>query len=112
MLIGSIKENLSIEKRIAITPDVAKKYVNLGVKISLPENYGDHLGIADNKFKEAGVTINKDEKELINNSDLIVQLSLLSEDKLSMIKEGQSIVGVLNPYDNKEKIESLKKKKN
>ena len=111
MLIGSIKENLSLEKRIAITPDVAKKYVNLGIKISLSENYGTHLGIADNEFKEAGATIIKDEKELINNSDLIVQLSLLSEDKLSIVKEGQSVVGVLNPYANKEKIESLTKKK-
>jgi len=69
------------------------------------------LGINDNLFKDIGVIILKDEKELINNSDLIIQLGLLPEDKLSLLKEGQSIVGVFNPYNNKKKIESLVKKK-
>ena len=47
MKIVSVSENRKIEKRIAITPDVAKKYINLGFKISLPENYASHLGIND-----------------------------------------------------------------
>ena len=111
MKICSTFENKKFEKRIAITPESAKKYINLGFEVSLIENYGLHLGYDDNQYKELGANIIKDEKELINKSDLIVQLSLLSEDKLSMIKEGQSIVGVLNPSANKEKIESLRKKK-
>ena len=113
MLIGSIKENLSIEKRIAITPDVAKKYINLGFKISLSENYGIHLGITDNEFQSIGVNIIKDEKELINSSDIIIQLSLLSDDKLSLLKLNQIVIGILNPYNNsnKEKIENLANKK-
>ena len=111
MRIVSFLENKKIEKRIAITPDVAKKYINLGCQLSLPENYGIHLGINDNAFKDVGATIIKDEKKLINNSDLIIQLGLLTDEKLSLIKEGQSIVGILNPYNNKEKIENLSKKK-
>jgi H+-translocating NAD(P) transhydrogenase subunit alpha len=111
MLIGSIKENLSLEKRIAITPDVAKKYINLGFKISLSENYGVHLGIEDNDYKELGVNIIKDEKELINSLDIIIQLGLLSDDKLSLIKANQTVIGILNPYNNKEKIENLAHKK-
>ena len=113
MLIGSIKENLSLEKRIAITPDVAKKYINLGFKICLSENYGTHLGITDNEFQSLGVNIIKNEKELINNSDIIIQLNLLSDDKLSLLKSNQTIVGILNPYNNnnKEKIENLANKK-
>ena len=103
MKIGSVSENKQIEKRIAVTPEVAKKYINLGFELLLPENYAFHLGINDNIFQEVGAKIIKDEKELINNSDLIIQLGLLSEDKLSIIKEGQSIIGVLSPYDNKEK---------
>ncbi|MDB2515363.1 NAD(P) transhydrogenase subunit alpha, partial [Candidatus Pelagibacter bacterium] len=43
--------------------------------------------------------------------DLIIQLGLLSEEKLSLLKEGQTVVGVLNPYLNKEKIDNLVKKK-
>jgi len=111
MKIVSISEDKKLEKRIAVTPDVAKKYINLGFELSLPENYGVHLGINDNTFKDVGVIILKDEKELINNSDLIIQLGLLTDEKLSLINEGQSIVGIFNPYNNKKKIENLVKKK-
>tara|TARA_B110000285_G_scaffold62827_1_gene72266 strand:- start:2138 stop:3226 length:1089 start_codon:yes stop_codon:yes gene_type:complete len=111
MRIVSVSEDKKIEKRIAVTPDVAKKYVKLGFELSLPENYGSHLGFDDSSFKDAGARIVKDEKELINNSDLIIQLGLLPENKLSLMKQAQSIVGVLDPYNNKEKIKDLIKKK-
>jgi NAD(P) transhydrogenase subunit alpha len=110
MRICSISENKQSEKRIAITPEVSKKYINLGFKVSLIENYGLHLGYDDNQYKELGVSIIKDEKELINNSDIIVQLGLLSDDKISLIKKNQILIGVFSPYKNKEKIESLAKK--
>ena len=55
MIIGSILENHSIEKRIAITPEIIKKYTSLGFEISLSENYGSHLGISDNEYLNQGV---------------------------------------------------------
>ena len=45
------------------------------------------------------------------NSDLIVQLGILSDEKISILKENQTLIGVLNPYENKEKLENLVKKK-
>ena len=111
MKIISVSEDKRYEKRIAVTPDIAKKYIKLGFELSLPKNYGAHLGINDNEFKEVGVNILINENELINSGDLIVQLGLLSEDKLSLIKEKQTYIGVLNPYDNKKKIDNLIKKK-
>ena len=111
MKIISVSEDKKIEKRIAITPDVAKKYLNLGFELSLPENYGLHLGISDNEFKDSGAIIVKEEKELINSADIIIQLGLLSEDNLSLIKENQTVIGVLNPHNNNEKIETLIEKK-
>ena len=53
----------------------------------------------------------EDEKEVLNSSDIIVQLGMLSDDKISIIKENQTLIGVFNPYTNKEKLESLAKKK-
>ena len=110
MKIVSVPEDKKIEKRIAITPDVAKKYLNLGFELSLPENYGLHLGISDNEFKDSGAIIVKEEKELINSADIIIQLGLLSDNNLLLIKENQTIIGVLNSYNNNEKIETLVKK--
>ena len=110
MRIVSVLENQLIEKRIAITPEIAKKYISLGFEVSLAENYADHLGIQDNIYKELGVTISSDEKEIINSADVIVQLGLPSDDKSSLLKENQTLIGVLNPYDNQNKINDLVKK--
>jgi NAD(P) transhydrogenase subunit alpha len=111
MKIASILENQKIEKRISITPEIAKKYISLGFDVSISENYGSHLGIKDEEYKDLGVTTSNDEKEIINNADIIVQLGLLSDDKNSLLRENQTFIGVLNPYDNKDKIDNLVKKK-
>jgi len=110
MRIVSILENQKVEKRIAITPDIAKKYIALGLDVSLSENYGEHLGFKDNDYKELGVEISGKESEVISKADIIVQLGLLSDDNLLFLKENQTLVGVFNPHKNKEKIENLSKK--
>ena len=111
MRIISITEDKKIEKRIAITPEIAKKYISLGFDISLTENYGDHLGIKDEEYLKLGVKILKDEKEVIDSADVIVQLGLLPDEKKNLLKEKQTYIGVLNPYNNKKKIDELVKKK-
>jgi H+-translocating NAD(P) transhydrogenase subunit alpha len=111
MRIASVSEDKKIEKRIAITPDIAKKYIALGFEVFLDENYGEHLGFNDNQYKELGVKISRDTKEVIVGADIIVQLGLPSENIISFIKENQSLIGIMNPYDNKEKIDSLIKDK-
>ena len=112
MKIGSILENQNFEKRVAITPELVKKYTSLGFEISLIENYGFHLGIKDEQYKDMGVKILNDEKKILESSDIIVQLGMLSNDKISNIKENQTLIGILNPYKNKEQLENLAKKKN
>ena len=111
MILASVSENQKIEKRIAITPEIAKKYISLGFKILLSENYGKHLGIEDKDYIEVGAEISKDEKVIINQANIIVQVGLLSDDKNSSMKQDQIIIGSLNPYNNKDKIEALSKKK-
>ena len=110
MRIVSISEDKKIEKRIAITPDIAKKYIALGLEVSLTENYGEHLGFKDNEYKELGVEIFQKEADVLNNSDIIIQLGLLSNDNLLLLKKNQILVGVFNQNINKEKLENLSKK--
>ena len=110
MKIVSILENQNLEKRIAITPEIAKKYLSLGFEIYLSENYGTHLGIIDEQYKKLGVKILKDENENINQADVIVQLGLLSKDKSSLLKQNQTLIGVLNPFDNKDELNKIVEK--
>ncbi len=107
MKIASLSENKNIEKRIAITPDTAKKFKSLGFEISLPEKYGDHLGFVEKDYKDLGVNILADEKKVIDDAEIIVQLGLPSDEKLLYFKKGQNLIGILNPFLNKEKIQAL-----
>ena len=79
MRIVSISENKNIEKRIAITLEIAKKYISLGFELSLSENYGEHLGFDDNEYKNLGVKILKDEtgkKNIVFSGGLFQNVSL------------------------------------
>ena len=111
MIIASVSENKELEKRISITPEISKKYIDLGFEVHLIENYGEHLGIKDYEFKEYGVKISNSEKQLIENSDVLIQMSLLDETKTSILKSNQTYIGVLDPYENKNRLDELAKKK-
>jgi len=111
MIIGSVSENRDLEKRISITPEIAKKYINLGFEIQLSKNYGKHLGFNEIEYKNFGVKFIDDEKKIIENADIIIQINLLDEDKISLLKSNQTIIGVLNPFENKKILNDLAKKK-
>ncbi len=110
MIIASTLENKDYEKRISITPEIAKKYINLGFEVHLSKSYGNHLGIDEKEYTDIGVKLVNDNKNLIENADIIIQMNLLDEEKLSFLKSGQTFIGVLNPYENKNKLEELSKK--
>ena len=111
MRIGSVLENQNFEKRIAITPEIAKKYIAFGFEVFLSKNYGAHLGITDEEYHDVGVKTSNDEKKILNDANVIVQLGLPSNDKCSLLKQDQTLIGALNPYDNKNELDILIKKK-
>ena len=111
MHLVSVSENKDIEKRLAITPEISSKYLNLGFSLSLPSGYGDHLGFKDDDYRKLGVNISTDEKNIIKNADIIVQLGLPDNEKLSLMRENQTLVGTLNSYSNNETLKNLKTKK-
>mgnify|MGYP000958672451 CR=1 FL=1 len=108
MIIGSISENKDVEKRVSITPEIAKKYINIGFEINLSENYGKHLGFKEKEYNELGVKFISDDKKLVENADIIIQMSLLDEDKTSLLKSNQTFIGVLNPNANKNKFQYVR----
>ena len=111
MNLASIKENKEIEKRITVTPEIAKKYISLGFNLTLPNNYAAHLGFNDEEYKNLGVSLLDSEEEIIKNSEIIVQLGLPDNEKLPLFRENQTLIGSLNAFSNKEKLENLKSKK-
>ena len=110
MKIGSISENRAIENRIAITPDIVKKYISLGLEINIIKNYATHLGIDDQEFLKEGANIIDDDDEVIANSNAIVQMNILNDEKLIKLKKDQILIGVLNPYLNEKKLKEISSK--
>ena len=107
MKIGSITENKNLEKRVAITPDVLKKYKSLGFEINISKNYGLHLGIKNEEYVAEGVNIFDTDEEVIKISDAILQMNIPNESNLNKLKKDQILIGVLNPYENEKKLKEL-----
>ena len=110
MKIGSIIENLDLEKRVAITPEIAKKFINNGFEINLQKNYAKHLGFEDKDYENVKVKFFENEKLVLENSEILAQLNLPSKSFLEDT-ENKTIIGVLNPYQNKEELDKLVQRK-
>jgi len=111
MMIGSLSEDKNYESRIAVTPDLIKKYNSLGLEINLVKGYGEHLGFTDSLFEDSGAKIHENENDLLKNSEIIVQCGLPSKEKISLLKENQTLIGVFNPYENQNNLNEIAKKK-
>tara|TARA_A100001011_G_scaffold334982_1_gene363645 strand:+ start:307 stop:1395 length:1089 start_codon:yes stop_codon:yes gene_type:complete len=111
MIIGSISENKKIENRVAITPDLVKKYKSLGLEVHLCRDYASHLGINDKEFENEGAKIFLKDEEVISNSNAVLQMNLPSDENLNRFKKDQILIGVLNPYLNENKLKEISSKK-
>ena len=111
MKIASISEDKTLEKRVAITPEIAKKYISNGFNVTLSKDYGEHLGFKNQEYESTGAKLLTNDKEIIANSDVVIQLRLPLDEKLTLFKENQTLIGVLDPHQNKDKIAELTKKK-
>ena len=103
MIIGSVAEDTKLEKRVAITPDLVKKYKSLGLEINLSTDYASHLGIDDKEYVSEGANILSND-EVIANSNVIIQMNIPSNENLKKLKKNQILIGVLNPYLNEQKL--------
>ena len=99
-----------IEKRISITPDFLKKYIDSGLQVSIEKSTGEHLGFLDDNFKELGAEIVKRKKGFLE-ADIICSVNKLSEEDLIEIKENSLIISFLDPFNDQELVENLRVKK-
>ena len=98
------------EKRISLTPDLLKKYIDSGLKISVENNMGDHLGFTDSNFKEHGAEI-VDREIGLKEGNIICSVNKLSKDDLINVEENSLVVSFLDPFNDQDLVENLKEKK-
>ena len=110
MIVGSISENKGIEKRIAITPGIAKKYISNGFEVFIEKGLGEHLGISDSEFVKEGCKVETKET-IISKSNIFLQLNLPEEKNLNQLNENAILIGNFNTSNNHEEIQKISKKK-
>ena len=110
MIVGSIKEDINLEKRVSITPESAKNIIALGLSVNLEKNYAIHLGIEDKQYEKNGVKFYNSSKEIINNSSLILKVNCPSDEEFKTLKEKTILIGIFNPSKNQDKLKELLKK--
>ena len=108
--IGSVKETLSTEKRISITPDTVKKFVELGFSIILEKNFSNHLGISDEEYISKGAKIFDTAKEVMEKSDIILKVNLPSSDQINFIKSNSLLICQFEISTNKEIVNKILKR--
>jgi len=109
-IIGSVKEDLSVEKRISITPESVKKFTDLKFSVFLEKNYGEHLGITDEDYINKGASLESSAKEVLEKSEIILKVNCPSNDEINSIKNKSILIGQFDPISNKEMINKMIKK--
>jgi len=109
-IIGSVKEDLAVEKRIAITPESIKKFTDLNISVFLEKNYGEHLGITDEDYINKGASLESSAKEVLEKSEIILKVNCPSNDEINSIKNKSILIGQFDPFLNKEMINKMIKK--
>ena len=110
MIVGSTKEDVSLEKRVALTPDSAKNIIGLGLKICIEKDYATHIGIQDEEFQKVGVDIKSSSKEILSSCNLLIKVNCPLENEITNLKDKTIIIGMLNPSLNKKKLNEILKK--
>ena len=111
MIVGSIKEDLALEKRVSLTPETARNIIGLGLKVCVEKEYAIHLGLKDEEYKKVGVEIKSSSSEVLSSSNLIIKVNCPSESEISILKENTILIGMLNPSKNKNQIDKIINKK-
>ena len=109
-IIGSVKEDLAKEKRISITPETVKQFVDLNFSVLLEKKYGEHLGKDDEEYKKQGASFKNSAREVLEKSEIILKVNCPSNDEVDLIKNKSILIGQIDTSVNKEIINKLIKK--
>ncbi len=111
MIVGTTKEDLSLEKRVALTPESAKNIIGLGLKVCIENNLANHIGISDKEYENVGVEIKNSQEDVLNSSDLLLKVNCPLEKEIEKLKQKTILVGMFNPSKNTKLIDEIAKKK-
>lgn len=103
MRILVINDQFDNNNVIAISPEIAKKYIKDGHEVFIQNNIGINSGWNNNDFENCKVIDNSD----FNNIDILLTSCPLNNETISKLNKNTIVIGALDPYWNKEQVEYL-----
>jgi len=99
------KEITTNERRIALEPGVAKKLVDMGVKVTMQKGAALSSHFSDEAFE--GVELVDDANALLSNAGLVFKVQPPTSEELAQLKDGTVIVGFMAPHKNADMIKAM-----
>jgi H+-translocating NAD(P) transhydrogenase subunit alpha len=93
--IGVLRETASGERRVALVPEVAKKYLALGAQIVMESGAAAGAQIPDVQY--AGVEF-ADAKTVLAKADVLLKVQPPTESEISAMKVGATVIGYMQPH--------------
>jgi NAD(P) transhydrogenase subunit alpha len=93
--VAALRETAAGERRVAITPEVAKKLRGKGLRVLLERGAGDAAGFPDGSYAEAEFA---DAAEVLAQADVFACVLPPDDGLWGRLREGTTVVGQLRPY--------------
>ncbi|WP_171120734.1 MULTISPECIES: Re/Si-specific NAD(P)(+) transhydrogenase subunit alpha [unclassified Ruegeria] len=110
MKIGTPKEIMDGENRVAMTPDSAVQLQKLGYDCAIETGAGAAAGFSDAAYEAAGVEIVKTAAALWKAADIVAKVRQPNETELKRLTKGKTLISFFNPAGNEEGMELAKSK--
>ncbi len=103
MRIGVPKETADGERRVALVPEIVSKLVPAGFEVLVERGAGEAASFPDGAYEEAGARLVADPYE----ADCVVKVQKPSTEEVARLRDGQVLIGFLQPLTDKEGLEQL-----
>lgn len=108
MLIGSPRERLEGEARVAMTPDSATQLQKLGYQCVIESGAGKIAGFSDDTYRAAGVTVVDTADALYSYADVIAKVRPPLAEEVAKLAPGKTLISFFYPVQNKDLLEQAK----
>ncbi|USU10752.1 NAD(P) transhydrogenase subunit alpha [Sphingomonadaceae bacterium OTU29THOMA1] len=105
MKIAVLKEHADGERRVAATPETAKKFVALGADVAIEAGAGDAATYADQAYRDAGATV-ADRATVLADADIVLGVQGPDPAGLAGANTGAWIVAGLNPFGDRARVDA------
>jgi len=105
LVIGVPKETAPGERRVAVVPDVVKKFKSLGAEVCIERGAGTGSYFSDEDFD--GAIIAPSSAEVFARSHIILRVQPPTLDEVRLARPGTILIGFLHPYQDRERANLL-----